>query len=72
MRDLIGTIDNWMAAMGILITLDEPTEPMKTEARDAEYYESPTWGRKYPKIQIVTAKELLEKKWPEMPLPNPK
>jgi site-specific DNA-methyltransferase (adenine-specific) len=70
-RDLIGTVNNWKAAMGILITLDEPTEPMKTEARDAEYYESPTWGRKYPKIQIVTVKQLLEKKWPEMPFPNP-
>lgn len=70
-RDLIGTVGNWKAAIGILITLNEPTEPMKLEARDAEYYESPTRGKKYPKIQIITVKELLEKKWPEMPLSNP-
>jgi site-specific DNA-methyltransferase (adenine-specific) len=52
-RDLVGTVGNAKAAMGILIMLEEPTEPMKREARDAEYYESPTWGRKYPKIQII-------------------
>jgi hypothetical protein len=28
--------------MGILITLYEPTEPMKQAAMEAEYYESPT------------------------------
>ena len=57
--------------MGLLITLEDPTGPMKDAAREAEYYESPTWGRKYPKIQIITVKDLLEKKWPIMPVTNP-
>jgi hypothetical protein len=53
--------------MGILITLTEPTRPMKLAAMDAGYYESPTWDHKYPRIQISTISELLEKKKPEIP-----
>lgn len=53
-RDLIGTVESTKSAMGILITLYEPTEQMKQAAMEAEYYESPTWGHKYPKIQIIT------------------
>jgi site-specific DNA-methyltransferase (adenine-specific) len=53
--------------MGILITLDEPTQPMKIAAMEAGYYESPTWGHKYPKIQISTITELLQKKKPLIP-----
>ncbi len=39
-RDLIGTVDNEKAAMGILITLEEPTQPMKTAAAAAGLYHS--------------------------------
>lgn len=70
-RDLIGTVNNSKAAMGLLITLNDPTKPMEEAAREAEYYESPTWGRKYPRIQIITVRELLDKRWPNIPLSNP-
>jgi site-specific DNA-methyltransferase (adenine-specific) len=66
-RDLIGTVQATKSAMGILITLHEPTEQMKQAAMDAEYYESPIWGHKYPKIQIVTITELLNGVKPIIP-----
>lgn len=66
-RDLIGTVQGSKSAMGILITLYEPTEQMKHAAMEAEYYESPTWGHKYPKIQIITIPELLKGVKPVLP-----
>lgn len=66
-RDLIGTVQNTKSAMGIMILLNEPTKPMKIAAMEAGYYESPTWGNQYPKIQILTMTELLEGKKPNIP-----
>jgi len=66
-RDLIGTVQNTKSAMGILITLDEPTQPMKIAAMEAGYYESPTWRHQYPKIQISTITDLLGGKKPNVP-----
>ena len=66
-RDLLGTVQATKSAMGILITLYEPTEQMKQAAMEAEYYESPTWGHKYPKIQILTISELLKGSKPILP-----
>jgi len=61
-RDLLGTVQATKSAMGILITLDVPTKQMKEAVMEAEYYESPTWNEKYPKIQIITVEELLSGK----------
>lgn len=66
-RDLIGTVNNEKVAMGILITLYEPTQPMKQAAFEANHYQSPTWGHKYQKIQILTISELLDGKKPNIP-----
>jgi hypothetical protein len=54
-------------AIGVLITLEPPTEPMKVEAIDAGYYHSPIWEKDYPKIQILTIEELLHGKMVDMP-----
>jgi len=54
-------------AIGVLITLEPPTGPMKVEAIDAGYYHSPIWDRDYPKIQILTIEELLHGKTVDMP-----
>ena len=67
-RDLLGTVQNTKSAMGILITLHEPTQPMKEAAMEAEYYESSTWEEKYPRIQIITIEELFSGKRPVLPL----
>jgi site-specific DNA-methyltransferase (adenine-specific) len=66
-RDLVGTVESRKSAMGILITLIEPTKPMKIAAMEAGYYESPTWGHQYPKIQIITISELFHGKKPNIP-----
>ena len=65
-RDLVGTIDREKAAIGVYITLTEPTKPMKTEAASAGIYTS-LYGPKYPRIQILTIKELLAGKRIERP-----
>ena len=57
-RDLKGTVDREKAAIGLFITLAEPTRPMQTEAVSAGYYESKL-GTSYPKIQILTIEGLL-------------
>ncbi len=54
-------------AIGVLITLEPPTEPMKVEAVAAGYYHSPVWDKDYPKIQILTVVELLHGKTVDMP-----
>ena len=57
-RDLVGTVQRERAAMGVFITLEEPTRDMKTEALSAGFYHSEAWG-KFPRIQILTIAELL-------------
>jgi len=57
-RDLIGTVEREKAAIGVFITLKNPSKDMKQEAGDAGYYESEYFNRKYPKIQILTIDEL--------------
>lgn len=48
------------AEMGVLISSERPTKPMREEAASAGFYESP-WG-KHPRIQLLTVGELLEGK----------
>lgn len=58
-RDLGHVVDREGAAMGLFVTLAEPTGPMIKEAIKAGYYTSPS-GAKFPKIQIVTIEGLLK------------
>ena len=60
-RDLRGVVEREKAAIGVLITMEEPTKPMRVEAASAGFYESP-WQTKHPKIQILTVGELLDGK----------
>ena len=57
-RDLRGVIDREQAQIGVLITLQESTKPMRIEAASAGFYTSP-WG-KHPRLQILTISELLD------------
>jgi len=54
-------------AIGVLITLEPPTGPMKVEAVDAGSYHSPIWNKDYPKIQILTIEELFKGNTVDMP-----
>jgi hypothetical protein len=66
--ELVGTVEREKAEMGLLITLEEPSRPMKTEALEAGYYYSELMNRNYPKIQIITIRELLDGNEPKMPM----
>ena len=66
-RDLVGTVEREKAAIGLFITLEEPTRAMRTEAVSAGFYHSDLWQTDYPKIQIHTVGELLEGRAFEIP-----
>ncbi len=66
-RDLIGTVQAEHAAIGVLITLEEPTGPMITAAVSEGNYYSPGWNRSYPKIQIISIADMLKGKRVDMP-----
>lgn len=70
-RDLRGVLDREGAEIGVLITMQEPTGPMKVEAASAGFYASP-WNpsKPHPRLQILTIKELLEGKRIDMPPPG--
>lgn len=64
-RDLKGTVEREKAALGIFITLEEPTSKMLSEAATSEPYR---YGREtLPKIQLLTVRELLAGVRPRVP-----
>lgn len=58
LADLKNSVERDGAQIGLFLTLTEPTEPMKKEAINAGYYDSPL-GKSFPKIQILTIAGLL-------------
>lgn len=58
-RDLLGTVEREGAAIGVFLTLHEPTAQMRKEAREAGKWKSSAWGRSYPRIQILTIEDVL-------------
>jgi DNA modification methylase len=68
-RDFRGTVEREKAAMGIIITLQEPTKAMRQEAASADVYRSPSDknGTTIPRIQIVTVSQLLSGGSPRQP-----
>ena len=65
-RDLGHVIQREQAAIGLFITLYEPTGPMKAEAIKAGFSE---WeGQRFPRIQILTVEALLNGAKAELPL----
>lgn len=66
-RDLIGTVKKEGAAMGLLVTLKEPTRGMRKLAIHSESYKSELWTKEFPSIQIRTIGELLEGKVFDLP-----
>lgn len=64
-RDLKGVMDREEAALGIFLTLREPTREMVKEAAAAGFYE--TGGQKMPRLQILTAAEVINGARPKVP-----
>lgn len=58
LRDLRGVIERDEAQIGVLICMEEPTKPMRSEAASSGFYASP-WGTKHRRVQILTIAELL-------------
>ena len=56
-RDLVGVINREKAQIGVFLSLEPPTSPMRRETASAGFYESP-WG-KHPRIQLLTIEDLL-------------
>lgn len=57
---LRGDMEREGAAIATLITLAEPSAPMKAEAKAAGYYEHELMGKDYNRIEIVTIEEIIE------------
>jgi site-specific DNA-methyltransferase (adenine-specific) len=60
-RVLKSVVDREKAAIGVLVSLEEPTKPMRLEATVAGTYHSDVSDRDYPKIQLISAADLLER-----------
>jgi len=67
-RDLVGVLDREKAAIGVLISMQEPTQPMRAEAASAGFYETPGQeGKHYARIQLLTIAELLAERRVDYP-----
>jgi len=60
-RELGHVVKSENAAIGLFVTLKEPTKPMQTEAVKEGFYVSPSFpDKQFPKLQILTVKGLLK------------
>lgn len=65
---LKGDMEREGAEAGLFVTLEEPTKPMKEEAVGTGKFRTDYSLAEFPKIQIVTIKDLLEGGQPDLPL----
>ncbi|HXH58428.1 DNA methyltransferase [Iamia sp.] len=68
-RDLVGTVEQERADMGLFLCMTPPTAGMIEVARRSGDYRWPVDGRTFPKVQIITVDDLLAGKRPMMPTP---
>lgn len=66
-HELRGVVERENAAIGVLISFNEPTRPMREEAASAGFYRSPGWNASYPRIQLLTVEQLLNGKQIDYP-----
>ncbi len=64
-RDLGGVLTREKAELGVFITLQESTKPMRTEAAAAGFYHNDFWQKDFPRVQIFTIEELLAGQQPD-------
>lgn len=65
-RDLVGTLRNEKAELGVFVCLKEPTRKMKEAAATAGMFETP-FGEPYPKLQIYTISDYFNGVRPNLP-----
>lgn len=66
-RELTAVVARQKAAIGIFITLSDPTSEMVKEAKATEDYKMKTWNHSYPRIQILSIEQLLRGMMPDIP-----
>lgn len=66
-RDLVGVLNRENAQIGVLLTMVDPTRPMREEAASAGFYTSPYDQRSYPRVQLLTVAELLAGRSVQLP-----
>lgn len=66
-RDLIGTVNNERAAMGIFVCMNPPTRKILEAANQSGIYTHPGNGQQYPRVQVITVSDLLAGVRPKMP-----
>jgi site-specific DNA-methyltransferase (adenine-specific) len=66
-RELRDVVERQKVAMGIFLTLEEPTSDMIKEVKTTDPYVSPLWQHDYPKLQILTIDQLLHGERPKTP-----
>ncbi|MCJ7620991.1 MAG: restriction endonuclease [Anaerolineae bacterium] len=66
-RDLRGVMEREQAAIGVLLTMQEPTQSMRAEAAGTGFYDSPGWETRHPRVQILTVAQLLSGDGIDMP-----
>jgi site-specific DNA-methyltransferase (adenine-specific) len=69
-RDFAHVIERERAALGLFITLEEPSAPMKAEAAGVGFYEPKHWegqDHRFPKLQILTIEAILQGHRPDLP-----
>ena len=58
-RELSDVVRKTDSAIGVLISLEEPTKPMRIEAADTGFHTSAFNGQKFPRIQLRTIEQLM-------------
>ncbi len=66
-RDLIGVLESEKEPLGVFVTLEASTRPMREAAATAGLWHSDFWQRDYPRVQILTVEEILHGKRPDVP-----
>ena len=65
---LKGDMEREQAEMGLLVTLEPPSRPMRQEADAAGFYVPEHFpDRQFPRVQIATIEELLNSQGPDVP-----
>ena len=66
-RDLRGVVEREKAAIGVLLTMEPPTHPMRTEAASAGFYRWPFNQQAYARLQLLSVEELFTGKQVDYP-----
>ena len=66
-RDLVGVVNREKAEFGVFMSLEEPTRDMHREAATAGFYKWAYNGQDFPRVQLLTIKEILGGKGIDFP-----